>query len=79
MNELNTINRLKVVFGNEAETVKARVNAIKVALMQGEVVSKEVFKFPHKATLRKFLKEYITRYEEHSVDSTALNHNGNPT
>ena len=76
--EQATINRLLVVFGNEAESVKTRANSIKVALMQGDVISKEVFKFPQRPVLRKFLRQYVEHYEEGSPGVTALTHDGNP-
>jgi hypothetical protein len=31
--------------------------------MQCETLAKDVFKFPNKAVLRKYLKEYLEQYE----------------
>ena len=40
-----------------------KANSIKVTLMQCETLSKEVFKFPQKSVVRKFLGEYLKAYE----------------
>ena len=62
-NEAQSINKLQVVFRNEAKTVSMKANSIKVTLMQCETLSKEVFKFPQKPVVRKFLGEYLKAYE----------------
>jgi hypothetical protein len=68
--------KLQVVFRNEAQTVSGKANSIKVTLMQCETLSKEVFKFPQRQAVRKFLGEYVVGYEAGSKDSTALSAEG---
>jgi hypothetical protein len=74
--EAQATNKLQVVFRNEAQIVSGKANSIKVALMQCETLSKEVFKFPQRQALRKFLGEYVTAYEAGSKDSTCLSNDG---
>lgn len=45
--------------------------------MQCPTLTKEVFKFPHKPVLRKYLKEYIDNYEINSKGVTGLTTEGN--
>ena len=75
--EAQATNKLQVVFRNEAQIVSGKANSIKVALMQCETLSKEVFKFPQRQALRKFLGEYVQAYEAGSKDSTSLSNDGN--
>lgn len=74
--EAQTVNKLQVVFRNEATAVSAKANSIKVTLMQCETLSKEVFRFPQRPVLRKFLGEYLQRYEAGSKGSTGLGGEG---
>jgi hypothetical protein len=64
--EAETLNKLQVVFRNELGAVRGRANSIKVTLMQCETMSKEVFRFPGRAVLRKYLGEYLGQYEGQS-------------
>lgn len=66
-----------MVFRNEAQSVCGKANSIKVTLMQCETLSKEVFKYPHRPVIRKFLGEYVQGYEAGSKDSTSLSADGN--
>lgn len=75
--EAQAVNKLQVVFRNEAAAVSAKANSIKVTLMQCETLSKEVFRFPQRPVLRKFLGEYIQRYEVGSKGATVLGTDGN--
>lgn len=45
--------------------------------MQCETLSKEIFKYPHRPVIRKFLGEYVQGYEAGSKDSTSLTTDGN--
>ena len=54
----------------------ARANSIKVTLMQCESLSQEVFKFPARSIVRKYLGEYLSQYENESKGTTKLNGDG---
>ncbi len=45
--------------------------------MQCPTLNKDVFKFPSKPILRKYLKNYITQYELSSKGITTLSGDGN--
>lgn len=45
--------------------------------MQCETLSKDVFRFPQRQVIRKFLGEYLQNYEAGSKEVTALNGEGN--
>lgn len=73
----NAVHKLQVVFKNEAVSLTAKTNSIKVTLMQCPTITKDVFKFPAKPTLRKHLKEFIDKYEAASKGVTMLSPDGN--
>lgn len=53
--EAQSINKLQVVFKNEAKSVSVKANSIKITLMQCETLPKDVFKFPQTQIVRKYL------------------------
>ena len=65
-----------MVFTNEAKALTAKTNSIKVSLMQCPTLPREVFKFPAKPVLRKYLKQYVDSFELHSPGVTMLNGDG---
>lgn len=74
--EAKSLHKLQVVFKNEANALTSKANSIKVSLLQCPSIDKEVFRFPSKPVLRKYLKEYVRLFEETSKGVTSLDGEG---
>jgi hypothetical protein len=74
--QADQLKRMQVVFANEATNISSKANSIKITLMQCETLNKEIFKFPQKQVIRKFLGNYLKDFEAASKGSTMLSNEG---
>lgn len=61
-NESNVLNKMVVVFKNEAETLLIKLNSLKASLLVSSDFSRQSIKYPEKSVIGTEVAKYIKRF-----------------